>query len=175
MSARPTRRAILRGAVPLAASAVLLGACGFQPLYGSGAATAPALKAVRVAEIPGRAGFALRNSLIRELRIDGEEPARHELRIRLEESAEGLAIQRDDTITRYNYRLAARYQLVSIADESVLTEGQAVGIAAYNVVDSQFATLIARRDVETRAARDIATDIRLRLSMFFAGGEATKG
>ncbi|MCP1336512.1 LPS assembly lipoprotein LptE [Futiania mangrovi] len=157
------------------AASGLLGACGFQPLYGVSQATAPALKAVRVAEIAGRVGFTLRNALIRELRIDGAEAPRQELRIGLQESAEGLAIQRDDTITRYNYRLVATYQLVSLDDGKTLTEGRTEGIAAYNVVDSQFATLIARRDVEARAARDVATDIRLRLSMFFATGEGRQG
>lgn len=174
MRGAPTRRAIVAGALPLAGSLLLAG-CGFRPLYGTGEGTTLALKAIKVAEIPGRAGFALRNALIRELRIDGAEAPKQELRIALRESEEGLAIQRDDTITRYNYRLVAAYQLVSLADDAVLTEGQAEGIAAYNVVDSQFATLIARRDVESRAARDIATDIRLRLSMFFGSSGSGNG
>ncbi len=154
------------------ALATVLGACGFQPLYGEhpgGARTDAELAQIQVLSIDhGRTGHDVYNALIDRLSPNGEpaEPDYH-LRIDLRETREGVAIERDASITRYNYLLTARYSLVDTRSGNIVHEGQSRSIASYNVVDSQFATLIAQRDAEERAATELSEDIKLRLAIFF--------
>ncbi len=151
---------------------LVLGGCGFTPLYGAregGARTDTELSQIRVLEIDnGRTGHDVYNALIDHLSPYGE-PAEpdYQLRVRLSEDREGVAIERDASITRYNFRLDANFRLVDVRSGNVIYEGRSRSIAAYNVVESQFATLSARRDAEERAATELSEDIKLRLAIFF--------
>jgi LPS-assembly lipoprotein len=148
-----------------------LSACGFRPLYATG--TTPEgmtqyYQQVAVEPIQGRQGVHLRNQLTDAFTPGGMPvSAAYRLTIRLEEQKEGLAIQHDTRITRYNYNLTAKYELKDSVSGQVLDKGIARAIAAYNVVDSQFATLSAERDAQERAAREVGEDIRIRLGLYF--------
>lgn len=156
----------------VASVALVLGGCGFTPLYGmheGGGRTNTELGQIKVLEIDsGRTGHDVYNALIDNLSPSGEpgEPD-YELRVRLTEDREGVAIERDASITRYNFQLNASFRLVDIRSGNVIYEGRSRSIAAYNVVESQFATLSARRDAEERAATELSEDIKLRLAIFF--------
>jgi LPS-assembly lipoprotein len=93
--------------------------------------------------------------------------AAYRLEITLEGQKEGLAIQDNADITRYNYTLSAKYKLIDSANSQVMNTGISRAIAGYNVVNEQFSTQIAQRDAEERAARELGEDIRLRLGVFF--------
>jgi len=156
----------------VASIALVLSGCGFTPLYGvreGGTATHAELGQIQVLEIDlGRTGHDVYNGLIDQLSPNGE-PASpdYQLRVRLTEDSEGIAIERDASITRYNYKLEARFRLVDVRSGNVIYEGRSRSIAAYNVVESQFSTLIAQRDAEERAATELSEDIKLRLAIFF--------
>ena len=153
------------------AAALSLGACGFKPLYAVG--TTPDgvntyMTQVFVEPIPGRQGVHLRNQLMDALTPEGTpSAAAYRLSIKLEDVKEGLAIQENTQITRYNYSLIAKYELRDSVSGEVLDHGTTRAIAAYNVVDSQFATQSAERDAQERAAREVGEDIRLRLGLYF--------
>jgi LPS-assembly lipoprotein len=153
------------------AAALSLGACGFKPLYAVG--TTPDgvntyMTQVFVEPIPGRQGVHLRNQLMDALTPEGTpSAAAYRLSIKLEDVKEGLAIQENTQITRYNYSLLAKYELRDAVSGEVLDHGTTRAIAAYNVVDSQFATQSAERDAQERAAREVGEDIRLRLGLYF--------
>ena len=153
------------------AAALSLSACGFRPLYAVG--TTPEgvgsyFTQVFVEPIPGRQGVHLRNQLMDQLTPDGTPTsAAYRLSIRLEDVKEGLAIQENTQITRYNYSLTAKYELRDSVSGEVLDHGTARAVAAYNVADSQFATQSAERDAQERAAREAGEDIRLRLGLYF--------
>jgi LPS-assembly lipoprotein len=152
-------------------AALSLSACGFKPLYATG--TTPDgmetyFSQVFVDPIPGRQGVHLRNQLMDALTPEGTPgSAAYKLTIKLEDVKEGLAIQENTQITRYNYRLTAHYELRDTVSNEVLDKGLARAIAAYNVADSQFATQSAERDAQERAAREVGEDIRLRLGLYF--------
>lgn len=154
----------------LAGGIALAGGCGFRPLYGDGALkdAAPELARISVAPIPERMGQILRNHLIDGLSPGFSEPASPAWRldVRIENVKEGLGILEDESITRYNLRVTATYALVDLATEQVRQHGKVRSIASYNVVDSPYATLVAERDAESRAAREAAEEIRLRLALF---------
>ena len=152
-------------------AAVSLSACGFRPLYATG--TTPDgmssyFTQVFVEPIPGRQGVHLRNQMLDALTPGGTpSSAAYRLSIKLEDVKEGLAIQENTQITRYNYSMTAKYELRDSVSGEVLDHGTARAIAAYNVVDSQFATQSAERDAQERAAREVGEDIRLRLGLYF--------
>ncbi|MBI1210263.1 MAG: hypothetical protein GC190_02270 [Alphaproteobacteria bacterium] len=160
----------LAGVVGLAVS---LGACGFHPLYatpssGTTLGMTQYYQQVLVEPIQGRQGVHLRNQLMDAFTPGGTPSnAAYRLSIRLEEQKEGLAIQQDTRITRYNYNLTAKYELKDAVSGRILDHGISRAIAPYNVVDSQFATLSAERDAQERAAREVGEDIRIRLGLYF--------
>ena len=144
---------------------VLLAACGFQPMYGG--RMAPQMAAIYVEPIPEREGYELRNTLNDILNSDGSQTGkRYHLQVTLRESSQGIALQNDATITRYNNTLEASYVL-SDAKGTVLTQGAEKELSAYNVAQSPYATLVAEQDANKRAAQDIAERIRLSLGAWF--------
>jgi LPS-assembly lipoprotein len=143
----------------------LLSACGFQPLYGNN--TAPQLSSIFVEDIAERNGFELRTRLIDILDSDGMQTnKRYRLKVTLSESSQGIALQNDAAITRYNNRMEARYVL-SDAAGTVLHQGSQSEFSSYNVVQSPYATLAAEQDSSKRAAQDMAERIRLDLGVWF--------
>jgi LPS-assembly lipoprotein len=147
------------------AGCVLLAGCGFHPMYGS--SLAPQLSSVYVEPIAERDGYELRNSLIDVLQSDGDAAGKaYRLKISLNESSQGIALQNDATITRYNNRLEAHYTL-SDARGNVLTTGTQSEMSAYNVVVSPYATLVAEQDASKRAAQEVAERIHLDLGVWF--------
>jgi LPS-assembly lipoprotein len=125
------------------------------------------LASVYVEPIAERDGYELRNHLIDLLQSDGEaQGKRYNLKIAINESSQGIALQNDATITRYNQTLEARYTLTD-AQGNVLTSGIQTALSAYNVVDSPYATLAASQDSSKRAALDMAERIQLDLGAWF--------
>jgi len=147
------------------AACTLLGACGFRPMYGK--SLAPQLSSVFVEPIAERDGYELRNSLIDALQSDGDKAGKlYSLKISLNESSQGIALQNDATITRYNNRLEAHYVLSDMQGHE-LTSGIQTELSAYNVVQSPYATLTAQQDASKRAAQDVAERIHLELGVWF--------
>lgn len=151
----------------------LASACGFQPLYGSATRNADVqekLARTYIEPIPGRTGQTLRNELLDLANPYGSpaDPA-YRLTIRLEEQSEGLAIQDDDTRTRFNMMLHSRFDLVDLSTQQVIYSGSTQNIAAYNVVESEFANLAAGNNARRRAALVAAEQINQQLSVFFSG------
>ena len=147
------------------AACLLLGACGFHPMYGK--SLAPQLSSVFVEPIAERDGYELRTSLIDTLRSDGDPAGKlYRLKIVLNETSQGIALQNDASITRYNNRLEARYTLSDMRG-NVLTSGTQTELSAYNVVQSPYATLVAEQDSSKRAAQDMAERIHLDLGVWF--------
>ena len=144
---------------------LLLAGCGFHPLYAS--RTAPQLASVYVEPIPERDGYEMRNQLIDLFNSDGQEAGkRYRLTVTLNEASQGIALQNDATITRYNQTLDAKFTL-SDAQGTTLYQGQQSELTAYNVVQSPYATLAAQQDASKRAAQDLAERIRLQLAVWF--------
>lgn len=155
-------------------AALMLGACGFRPLYGKAAMPDGALETFARIEIaPVEAtndsdeiGMLVADALDAALHGAGQSGATaYRLELKLSDERRGLAIQDDTSITRYNYRLSAKWRLTETGKDTPMAEGNASATASYNVVDSQYATLIARNDAERRAALEIAEQIKLRLAL----------
>src|SRR5689334_8620320 len=122
------------GLALVAIAAASLGACGFHPLYATGDNGTQGMtqyySQVLVEPIQGRQGVHLRNQLM-DVFTPGGTPANaaYRLSIRLEEQKEGLAIQQDTRITRYNYNLTAKYELKDAVSGQILDRGISRSIA----------------------------------------------
>jgi LPS-assembly lipoprotein len=164
----------MRGPRIIAALALAFTAsgCGFHPLYGSSGATeetAGKLASIYVApiETPQRLGYELRNTLIDLFDSSGRQSrGAYRLRVTLTTKSQGVAVQNDAAITRYNDTLTVEYELTDIKG-ALVTKGVESGISAYNVVTSPYATLTAQQDSDMRAAQDIAYRIRTDLAVYF--------
>lgn len=156
----------------------LLAGCGFQPLHGSrkGPAGSPSQRSVindmayvAVAPIADRVGQTVRNQLLDLLHPRGmADRTIFRLTVTLSESLEGLAIEQDDSATRYNLRLTARFCLTDSRDGVELLKGMTRAIAAYNVVRSDYANLISERDARRRTALSVAEGIQGRIAVYFS-------
>ena len=145
-------------------------ACGFRPLYAT--RDEPGVvhsdyALVAIEPMDGRIGQALYTSLTEVMHPRGRsrEPA-YRLIVSLREKKEGLAIASDETFSRFSFYFTADYRLESLRGE-LLQTGNSRSIAAYNVVDSPFATRVSELDARDRAARDLAQDIALKLAVYF--------
>ncbi len=152
-------------------TALGLAGCGFRPLYGettTSAAVTAALESVSVDPIRSLVGAELRNYLIDRLTPTGQSAsARYRLAINIGETRVGGGVRLDASVTRYSYRLTAKYQLIDAQNGDVIYAGTSFSDVPYDVVESQFATVYAQFDAESRAAETISEDIKIRLALFF--------
>jgi len=157
-----------------AALALSVAGCGFAPVYGehsSGFHAQAELDQVQIAPINDRlVGLDFRNQLLDRLNPHGEpaQPA-YRLEVVVQEGLGGSLVQPDASITRYSYVLTAKYSLIGLNDEKVLTSGTVSSRAAYNVVDSEYATLVASQDAQKRATSTMTEDLALRIALYFNG------
>jgi len=165
------RRALLAGLGLLLAAGPLAG-CGFQPLYGDLGGYGPVsqqLAAIDVGVIADREGQLMRTYLIERLNPNGRpvEPS-YDLDVVLAETQRDLGVREDDTSTRGNLTIEAEFVLTDLAGDEIVYSDTARTITSYNILDDQFATLIAERDARDRAIRATAEQIRTLLSLHFA-------
>ena len=158
---------------------IILASCGFQPIHNeNSAASMPALANFDVALISDRKGQMLRNELLKELQPQGAKlDPRFSLRVTLTESLSNLAIRKDDAATRANLTLSAAFSVTHRADEDTLFNGTVNSVNSFNILTSDYATLSARADAQRRAVKQLALQIKERLSIWLiqAGGrKATK-
>lgn len=141
------------------------GGCGFRPLYGGGTGAGPGslLGKVRIVAGRGELPFRLREALIKNMR-PASASAPLTLTVEAKVTRDGLLIEDDDEITRFNLTLNVDYTLRKAGQPAVLYQNDARSIAAFNATDSQYATLVSEREVQARAADDVADKITRRLA-----------
>ncbi|MGI9450900.1 MAG: LPS assembly lipoprotein LptE [Geminicoccaceae bacterium] len=163
------RRAVVYKGLVLAATAPL-GACGFRPLLyrADGDTIREELAAIEISGLGGRLGQHLEIALDENLNPTSKRiPSRYDLAIRLTNTNNALAIQLDNTITRYNLSLTAAFELKDQAGGDLLYRSSVQRVASYNVRRAPYSTLTAQKDAERRAAEEIADDIRTLLALHF--------
>jgi LPS-assembly lipoprotein len=154
------------------ALALGLEACSFHPLFArnDGAPGGQEVfRSIYVDPIEAeRAGYELRNTLIDLLEGSGRQSdAQYRLKVAVKQTIEGTAIQTNGNITRYTYTMIADYALSNIHTGTEITRGSETSVAAYDVVASPYATLVAQQDAQKFAAKDVADRIRIDLGVYF--------
>ena len=123
------RRTFLRAGAGLAGGLVLLAGCGFRPMLKAGddPAVREQLAAIEIAGLGGRLGQLVRNALLEELTPTAlEVPDRYRLVVQLNRRASARGIQLNNTITRYNLPLTARFQLLDQTEADILGPSEAM-------------------------------------------------
>ncbi len=152
----------------LAIVGLLASGCGFQPLYGTtstGVQLSDVMRRVTVVPIPGRVGQRIRNELIFSTTGGGDTSyADYRLEIAIRESVKDVFVTQKGQSEGRAYEIVAAFKLIRVSDETVLMEGNSLGRAAFDNLESIYADIRARRDAENRAARSVANDIQTRIA-----------
>ena len=163
--------------VALGLFALSVAGCGFQPLYSGGQnseATAE-LATVHIAPIADRVGQQLHNHLLDLLNPKGRtRDPRYVLRVILRGSTQNLAVAKSKVATRSNYHLFAMYQLFGADGKNLSFKGTSKAVSSYNILTSNFFTLIAENEAKTRAVQVISQDIHTQLAVFFVQRRADR-
>lgn len=149
-----------------------LAACGFQPLYGTGGArkaVAPQLAQVHVPIIYDAQGQQFRNALLDRM----PPPAatqRYQLNVGLLETKVGIAISRDATVTRQQLRTNATANLMDRSNNQIVWKQEIFATSGYNVLGSQFSTLVGEEDARKRNLEDLSERLTGMLALYFERG-----
>jgi LPS-assembly lipoprotein len=146
---------------------LLLAACGLKPMYGGGSSGAVALGlgTVRVAPIPERAGWLVRNALVDRLGGESGDPA-YRLEVDLDDDLTAFGIRGDSAVTRERRTLRARYRLVDLKTGEVVLDATAGSDAGIDIVSSEYATVAAEQTAQERLAGVVAEQMVARLALF---------
>lgn len=144
----------------------LLTGC-FQPVYfsKSGDDLVHELQLITIDPIPDRLGHYLGNELAFALNGTGRDYSpRYRLTLKLRERVETPVI---DTVSGRASAgiivIDTEYNLVRMADGSILAHGVATSSAGYDRSSQRFANISAARDAEIRDAKTLAEQIKNRL------------
>lgn len=148
----------------------MLAGCGFSPLYSGyrdGRATSE-MPLISISGIDGRLGHRLRNYLQDQINPQGRptKPS-YRLQVTLSEFTTLRALLEDETATRANLTLTARYVLFDTRADRPISSGEASVVSSFNFVQSDFAKEMAEQDARDSAARLISEDITNQLAVYF--------
>src|SRR4051812_7388731 len=143
---------------------MLLGGCGFSPLYAShddaqSSRVVAAMNKVIIRPLADRDGMKLRQVLREQLQPQGlDAHPLYELDVTLTSHVEELGIRKDATSSRANLIMAASFYL---NDGGKRVFGDRVqSIVSYNILDDQYATVAAQSDAQSRAIRQVGEEIK---------------
>lgn len=153
--------------VLIASLALLLAACGFQPMYAPGDG-GEAIGPVQVAEIEGKAGHVLRTELSRILSVENDGSPPMNLEITLTEQVTQLGIRRDESATRAELRLTANYVLTPAQAGARVMRGSVFTVVNYDIPTAAFGEISAQDDARERAAESMAQRFRAELALRMA-------
>jgi LPS-assembly lipoprotein len=151
-------------------SLLALPACGLHPLYGGGASSpvAATLRAVQVTAIPGQSGWLMRNKLIDRLGESGSAPARYRLDVTLNDNITSFGLRSDRAATQERMTLRARYQLVDLANGTVVLDATSGSDTGIDIVSSEYATVAAEQTALENLSDVVADQIVARLALYAA-------
>ena len=168
---------ILARVVLVAGLSLGLSAC-FRPLHGptaSGQSLQTVLASIDVPEVEwppalANTGHYLRSEVIYALNGSGSDtPKRYALRMSLVESQSSPVI--DTQIGAASSVIVGgtlTYTLTSLDGKTVVAQGVATSSASFDRFPQRFANIRAARDAEIRLAKDLALQVRTRLSAVLA-------
>jgi LPS-assembly lipoprotein len=150
--------------------ALALAACGYRPLYGErgpdNVSVADELALVRIEAIPERIGQQMFNMLRERLNPYGRPgDPKYVLSVTLLERRDTLFLERDETATRANLTLRANFVMRRISDGEIVASGLSRAVSSYDILSSQFASVVSEEDARVRGARMLSDDIRTRLAL----------
>ena len=156
----------------LLVAALALGGCGFHPLYahhGRNGFDAD-LASIKVSTIKDRQGqllaIALRDGLNpRRARVE----TRYTLDVELTSGKQDIGIRADGTASRSEITLTAKFILKDArkpSDNAIVLQGVTHSVSSYDVLNDDYATVVAQHNAEERTVHDVGDDILTRLELY---------
>ena len=146
-----------------------LGACGFRPLYGTTGDrdVADTLSQIEIAPIPDRLGQQIHNGLLSALAPRGPQGTpRFALKVTVTEGISSLAVKKSAFATRADLQLRSDFQLTELQTGRGLFSSNSLATSSFNILNSEFATLMAENSARNRAIKQMVDDIRTKLAVF---------
>lgn len=155
---KPTlaRRRLLL-ALPLLA----LAACGFEPVYGPGGAGTALQNRVLVDAPEDRAGYILVREL--EARLGRASQPAYGLALTPTTTEDGLAIDSEGNIRRYNLLGSVAYALRDLGTGQIVASGNVESFTGYSATGTTVATRAAELDAQERLMTILAERIHSHL------------
>ncbi|WP_109464973.1 LPS assembly lipoprotein LptE [Albibacillus kandeliae] len=145
-------------ALPLA---VLVAACGFEPVYAPGG-TGAALRGQVEFDIPDtRDGYLLTRNL--EERLGRTQVGSYHLSVKPSVTSEGQAVTKSGDITRFSLVGRASYVLRRVSDESIVASGTVENFTGYSATGTTVETLASQDDARDRLMVILADQITARI------------
>lgn len=153
----------------LLAPALLLGGCGFQPVYAQRAEafdTLDMLAAIQIKTPAGRQGDQLKAEL--QDRFNPESiptMARYELEAQIELISEPFIIEPDGTASRFRVTIQSPFTLKRLSDHQVINSGTVRYQVSYNVSETDdYSTVMSQGDAIKRGITELSEDYKMRIS-----------
>lgn len=171
---RPAARPafVLPGFILAAFAALALTGCGFSPMLAESTGVAPQLSGVSVETAEGRSGYLIGVALRDRLGTWEGDRARYVLRTRTAETRFGTALTIDQVASRIMMRITLAYGLYDLQTGALLTQGEVLGQAGYDLPPQPYAGIRAEQDAAERAAEDAANRAVLTLARYFNDRDA---
>jgi LPS-assembly lipoprotein len=151
-------------------SVLILSACGFTPIYATqdNKKTAASFNQINIAIIPNREGQFLRNALIDRFYTNGEPKNPHyQLKISpIREQTYNFDITVDSEATRRQLKLSATMRLIDLKTKKTVLKRSLLSIASYNVLQSEFSTIVTEQSARENALNDLARQIERQISLY---------
>lgn len=147
-----------------------LGACGFQPLYGSDGDEniRDSLNKIMVATSNNRLHQMVSNNLIEQFGAnESSENALYSLDFIATEKVLQFGFKPDQSITRESYKLTIEYSLINLATSENILSGTINSQTSYDVVQSDFSNFRGKEDAQERMAQEVAKKLNVALSVYF--------
>ena len=178
---RPLRHGI-PGLWPLASGLFLLAACGFQPVYGTGASDqGPPLDLAQVSveakgqsasveatvtQIPRRYAEHLAATITSQINPTGRTvPTQFNLAITFTESDNVIFVKPDGTAGRGNLLYDSHYTVIRREDHKKIAEGNIRRVSTYNMSpNADYAFYVSIEDARKQGMDELAQDYKLRLA-----------
>lgn len=160
----------MRYGVTIAACVLMLflAACGFRPLYQDASTLGgdgTVLDTVTISSVVGANGQQLKNELIDRFYNSGyPDQPRFVLVIHLQEFGRSVVIQKDDVTSRAQIVLRARYSLTNQETRKVISSGDVRAVGSYNILGSQYATIVTQKNARDLAIKELADKMTLRIA-----------
>ncbi len=151
-----------------------LASCGFHPVYSkkSEESANPGMSAffreITIGDIPNKSGQDLKNSLYDVLNPTSvPSDKKYRLEVKLKRDIIPLIIEKDRSTTRYSLVYTATLSLSETGGSKVIYSGTSRASGSYDALNSDYAVYMAEGDTGHRVIRDMADDIKNKLTSFY--------
>jgi LPS-assembly lipoprotein len=158
------------GVLAAVGASLLLGGCGFTPLYAAPGVDSK-LSSISVIAPQGRTGFLIRQHLDDVFAKNHNAPAQYSMRLSLAEARYPRGIRTDNVASRYEYVLTADYTLAALPSGEVVKKGRVRAEVTYDSPDQPYGSIAEEQDAADRVATEAARRIQLELAAWMATGE----